>query len=773
MQKAGVVSPAFCGTTGVFMDGKKIIREPMNDMEAVYIIEDSGEVSFALIPKGEGELYWDKINPDPLIQISCTGDATCIGFEAGETRHNSGMTMSLRYSFQVIEETKEGKVITTTVEYPEHIVARHVVIAPHDCCAVRVYTEVENQGKENMMIEALSSVNLSAITPYAADEGRDRLLLHRFRSRWSEEGRHEVRTIEDLLLEPSWANFGVRCEKFGAVGSMPIRGYFPFAGIEDKEAGVMWALSLACSSSWQIEAVRIDKGLNLCAGLADYEFGHWRKLLQSGEEFRTPEAYVTACKTGAGERAVGGTYATGSAGGSSATDSAGDIRPTGCAGGSSATGCAGDHDFAMACDRLLDVQRSKLLPGQRICASAGQGPATGAKKGPDRLPAVFNEYCTTWGKPGEEIIKRLLKVISGKDFDYFVIDAGWYADTVKGWQENMGDWIVAPDLFPSGMKKVVEMIGNAGMKAGIWFELEVVGAASDMVDDTAHLLTRDGKVIISGTRRFWDMRSDWVNDYLGRKVIDFLNENGFKYIKIDYNDTIGIGCDGAESVGEGLRACVNATKEFYKRIREQVPGIAIEVCSSGGHRLEPGFMELADFLSFSDAHEEKEIPVIAADLQKLVLTQKSQIWAVLRKDDDLKRIAYSVCAGMYGVLCISGDVFDLSKEKWDFALRGVSFYKKVSPIIANGFTERFGPFQNSNRALKDYQASVRYGAEGGALVIVHSFAHEGPQKITVPLNGQYEIGDIYENGDHKIAVAGSELTLEFIEPFDAIAVLLA
>ena len=67
-------------------------------------------------------------------------------------------------------------------------------------------------------------------------------------------------------------------------------------------------------------------------------------------------------------------------------------------------------------------------------------------------------------------------------------------------------------------------------------------------------------------------------------------------------------------------------------------------------------------ISFSDAHEEREIPVIAADLQNLILAQKSQIWAVLRKDDEPKRIAYSVCAGMYGVLCISGDVEGLSKD---------------------------------------------------------------------------------------------------------------
>ncbi len=689
---------------------EKQIRIPISDMEAVYLIAPSGQVSFSLLPAGEEGEDFDSIRPDPLIQISAVGDATSIGFAAGETRHNSALTMSMVYESQIIKETEDEKTITTTVRFSGGIKADHIVVASSGSRGVRVYTKIRNVSNEECFIEALSSVNLFGLTPYASDTGRGRLFLHRYRSRWSAEGRHEERSVEDLLLEPSWADFGVRCEKFGCIGSMPVRGYFPFAAIEDRQRNIFWGITLACSSSWQMEAVRIDKGLSLSAGLADYDFGHWRKNLKCGEEFTTPEAYLTSVR----------------------------------------------GDFTTMCDRLLDVQRSNLSEKQRVST----------------LPAIFNEYCTTWGEPGEEVIKKLLSVISGKDFEYFVIDAGWYADSVKGWQDNMGDWKVADDLFPNGIKKAVSMINDAGMKAGIWFELEVVGKDSDKVEDTAHLLTRDGKVIISGTRRFWDMRSEWVENYLTEKVIDFLNDNGFSYIKIDYNDTIGIGCDGSDSPGEGLRSCIEATKAFFRKIRESVPGIAIEVCSSGGHRLEPGFMELADYLSFSDAHEEKEIPVIAADLQNLILAQKSQIWAVLRKEDELKRIAYSVCAAMYGVLCISGDVCDLSLEQWSLARRGVIFYKQASPVIISGVTERFGPFQNSNRDLMDYQAGVRYGENGQVLIIVHSFAHEGVQDIAVPLKGDYKIRDVYEQGSHDIRIEKDSLRLKFEESFDAVAILL-
>lgn len=692
------------------MSKRDIIKITFDDMKAVYLISEDGSIGFSIIPNTDEVDNYDKGRVEPLIQISCTGDSSIPGFAAGETRHNSGLTMSMKYVSQNVENRDGKKIVTTYVRNEKGITAEHILTGDENSRCFIINSRVINNSIDDITIEALSSFCLSGITPYADDEAIDRLSMHRFRSRWSEEGRHEETDIENMLLDASWARFGVRLEKFGSIGSMPVRGYFPFVAIEDREAGVVWAATNACSSSWQIEAVRIDENLSITGGLGDYEYAHWRKNLKPGESFETPKSYITVTK----------------------------------------------GSYENACDRLLDAQRISLLDSQKN----------------DYLPAFFNEYCTTWGEPSEEKITDILSVVSGENFEYFVIDAGWYADSVRGWQDNMGDWIVASDLFPNGLKPVVEKINKAGMKAGIWFELEVVGKDADAVNDTAHLLTRDGKVIISGTRRFWDMRSEWVNDYLTNKVIDFLNTNGFEYIKIDYNDTIGIGCDGADSPGEGLRQSVEATKRFFAKIRECVPGIAIEVCSSGGHRLEPGFMQLADYLSFSDAHEEKEIPVIAADLHRLILPQKSQIWAVLRKNDELKRIAYSVCAGMYGALCISGDVTGLNSEQWNLALEGVGFYKRVSPIIINGITHRFGPFQKTNRQLKDYQASVRYGEKDEALVIVHSYDHEGIQKIEIPLNGNYRILNKYETDNHNIMIAGQSILIEFEESFDAVAVLI-
>ena len=99
------------------------------------------------------------------------------------------------------------------------------------------------------------------------------------------------------------------------------------------------------------------------------------------------------------------------------------------------------------------------------------------------------------------------------------------------------------------------------------------------------------------------MTDPWVQKYLSEVVIGTLKKYGFGYMKMDYNDTIGVGCDGAESLGEGLRRNMEASRKFIEKVKEEIPGIVLENCASGGSKMEPLMMELCSMASFSDAHE--------------------------------------------------------------------------------------------------------------------------------------------------------------------------
>jgi alpha-galactosidase len=692
---------------------KKSSEYKLGDMLIQYYQSEHGQTELCIAPY---ELR-DKIienkecSTDSLVQIKIEGDAAPFGFGNGHTMRNSASVSEFCFKDQRFDENGDSCVIRTILENRRGQRLEHTLTYHKGYPGLKIKTRITNQNEKETALEMLSSFSLGGITPFSREEGTDMLLLHRIRSKWSNEGRKETRTIEELQLEPSWSRWGVQSEKFGQIGSMPVRKYFPFAAIEDKDNQVIWAAQIACPSSWQMEVYRRDQALCFSGGLPDYDFGHWMKKISCDEYFDTPEVYLTVCR-----------------------------------------GTLDD-----ACQRLTRMQ-------ERACRFD-------KTKG---LPVLFNEFCTTWGNPSFESICRIVDIISDKDIDYFIIDAGWYADRDQGWENNMGDWDVSSELYPMGMQAAVDKIREAGLKPGIWFEPEIVGKDAQVSKKQDHLLKKHGKVIRAGNRMFWDMRDPWTQEYLADKVIGMLKKYGFEYIKVDYNESIGVGCDGCESLGQGLYKQMLAAQDFLGRIRREIPGILIEICSSGGHRLEPSMMEIGNMASFSDAHEEKEIPIIAANLHRTILPMQSQIWAVIRKNDSNKRIVYSLAATFLGVMCLSGDVFDCSRPQWDLIEEGIQFYRMISPIITQGYSCIYGTEQQSYRCPRGWQGVIRYaGNEEHAVAIIHTFAIRNPVEIALPLKNDYYIQNVFAAGSYSIDTGDKHLKIMVEEGFQAIAVLLA
>ena len=496
-------------------------------------------------------------------EMKLVGDGYAGGFSCGMTMHAS-QTMERLTRREGTGAFEEG-----TEVFESENGLRLVAEKQKDGEAIRVKTSIHNDSGEEITLEILTSFALKGVS---ADK------IHRMQSFWSAEGKLRTETIEELHLEPSWNRCGLRCEKFGNVGSMPVRKYFPFLALENSQTGEFIAVQLYLASSWQMEILcKEDDSLTITGGIADRDFGQWMKKLAPGETFYAPEAVI-----------------------------------------------AKGNSLLDACDKLVKAQHPLISPMDQ------------------NMDILFNEYCTTWGNPSFENVKKICDKLEGKGIKFLVIDSGWYG--TERWWESVGDWEVNQNRFPGGMKPIADYIRSKGMIPGLWYEMEALAYGCKYFNDPTHLVKKDGVPLTIGGRRFWDMEDPWVIDYLSEKVIGILKEAGFGYLKVDYNDTLGMGCDGAESMGEALRRKVYGSQKFFEKIREEIPGIVIENCSSGGHRLEPSMMQLCSQASFSDAHEIKSIPLIAANVCRVIKPSQSQIWAVLRATDSKERIEYSLIA---------------------------------------------------------------------------------------------------------------------------------
>jgi alpha-galactosidase len=646
---------------------------------------------------------------DSLAQVKLVGSAVS-GYAQGSTMRNSETLASLRYAGQEVL-TGDGLTEVVTSLRSEHGYAcEHHLLYHQGDGALTVQTIFRNKSREVLSLELLASFSLSGLTPFAGDDAPNRLYLHRFRSSWSAEGRHACQSVEELNLERSWATHAVRAERFGQVGSMPTRGYFPFIGVEDRAEAVFWGAQLVWAGSWQMEAYRRDDQLCISGGLADREFGHWLKNVAPGEALASPLAYVATVK--------------------------------------------GDLDEL--CQRLTAMQKQALE-----LAPASE----------KSLPVLANEWCTTWGKPEHQRVVGIADCLKGTGVKYFVIDAGWYRGDGGDWFISQGEWLPNRNLFPNGIAVTAAAIRERGLVPGIWFEFEVVGSQSSLFESMAeHFLKRDGLPVVAGQRHFWDFRDPWVREYLTKKVIAFLREAGFGYIKVDYNDTIGIGVDGAESLGEGLRQHILGVQEFFREMRRELPELVIEVCASGGHRLEPAMLGLASMGSFSDAHETLEIPIIAANLQRLILPQQSQIWAVLHTSDTPQRMTYSLTAGFLGRLCLSGDLDLLDVEQWRLVQSAIRFYEQVAPIIKDGRSHLYQQIGSAWRHPQGAQVVARISEDGSqALIVAHTFAGPLPAEIEISLpDGDWQVLNAFPGISAAVEIMANKLKLKPAGEFEGL-----
>jgi alpha-galactosidase len=300
---------------------------------------------------------------DPLVHVHVAGDPYPGGFAQGRTLRNSATAQRLAVISHAREQRVDRVMLLTELRAENDLQCRHELTVDPATGTVAVQITVRNSTAQPMILEHLGAFSLSGLTPFASDDAPGLLWVHRFRSAWSAEGRHETRRVEELLLERSWTGHGVRSERFGQVGSLPVNGWFPFVGLEDRGAGVTWAAQLAAPGTWHLEVYRRADQLALAGGGADQLAGEWRHNLASGESFAAPPAFLTAV--------------------------------------------AGSIDEA--CDRLLGAARQRANPPD----------------GEEKLPVIFNEWCTSWGHPTHDSLVALADLLAGTGVRYLVIDDGW------------------------------------------------------------------------------------------------------------------------------------------------------------------------------------------------------------------------------------------------------------------------------------------------------------------------------------------------------------
>lgn len=593
----------------------------------------------------------------------------------------SESTKRLKFESQKVLTEKEYTEVITVVKADEGYGAVHRLRNYNGENGFEVTSEFFNNTGDEVTLEMLTSANLDNLCMFEFDDGSKDFLYHTFKGGWATEGKHVEQRLSQMNMEKS-SGGSFECEKIGALGSKTVGRYYPYAALEDTENNCTWGIKPKIDSTWQIELSRCGTPISLSAGIGDYKFGHWRKKVPNGGKYISPVAFVAVSRGG-----------------------------------------------------IAEVSNDLAEMDMRAVNSYGE----------NGMPIIFNDWVTHRGNTSHDKLISIAKILKDTDVKYFVVDDGWQ----KG---GVGDWEVDENKFPDGLKVYADEIRKMGMIPGIWMEFECVRERAKRwsPEYDKYYLTKDGIPINnaacnSGQTKFLDFRKKEVMEYLDNVVIKFLRENNIGYIKVDYNANIGLGCDGSDSLGDGLIEQMNGVYEFFVRIKEQIPGIIIENCSTGGSRLGSRIMSATAMSSYSDCIDSIEVPAIAANMHYLIHPVQNQIWCVLKENFDVAHMHYVISSGFLGRLCWSGNIDRLFDWQVDMLKGAEKFYEKVKDIIRAGRSLIYRTNFINNRKPQGTQAVVRYSKDKNRVLVVSHF-FENAKELIVNLDGNYEITDsLYDN----------------------------
>jgi alpha-galactosidase len=350
-----------------------------------------------------------------------------------------------------------------------------------------------------------------------------------------------------------------------------------------------------------------------------------------------------------------------------------------------------------------------------------------------RCSVIFNDYMNClWGDPTEAKELPMIAAAAKAGCEYFVIDAGWYADLHEDWSQTIGAWQPSPSRWPHGLKFVLDQTRKAGMIPGLWLEPEVAGAKSALAHKPDNwFLMRHGKRVFKNSRLLLDFRNPEVRSYLDEVMARLVNEYGVGYIKMDYNaDTLQGTETNADSFGQGLLDHNRAHLAWLEGILNRYPDLVIENCGSGGGRADYAMLSRLQLQSMTDQENYLKLPAILVGASAAVLPEQLAIWSYPLANADADQASFNMVTAMMCRIHQSGRLDSLSPQAYAQVTEGIRIYKEVLRKHIPAAVP-FYPLGTSD--VTNREAPLALGMRSPEQTLLAAWRIDGPSVTRAPL----------------------------------------
>ncbi len=197
------------------------------------------------------------------------------------------------------------------------------------------------------------------------------------------------------------------------------------------------------------------------------------------------------------------------------------------------------------------------------------------------------------GTTEEQVIQNVKNIPEEWTYslDYAWVDAGWYPLN-ESWSNSLGNWYADPERFPDGLGEISELLEERGMGLLLWYEIERCCEGSEVYKE---LVKHDEWIIINED----DVYTNYVNfankeclEYITNLMLESIRYNGVKCFRSDHNYVLLPFWEEADKMWEDNRKGITENHyvtnlyKFFDTLLEEIPGLTIDNCASGGKRLD-------------------------------------------------------------------------------------------------------------------------------------------------------------------------------------------
>jgi alpha-galactosidase len=215
-------------------------------------------------------------------------------------------------------------------------------------------------------------------------------------------------------------------------------------------------------------------------------------------------------------------------------------------------------------------------------------------------PILLNSWEGAYFDFDEKVLGNMMDGLVDMGGEMFVLDDGWFGENEFARNNifsGLGDWKVNRKKLPHGLEDLIKQAEQRNLAFGIWFEPEMTNPESQLfIEHPEWVINQpERENILYRQQLVLDLSNPQVQTHVYESVANLLNQHpGISYIKWDCNRSLtNLGSQylSKDNQSHLWYDYVQGLYSVYQKISNNFPQVILQVCASGGGRIDFGALK--------------------------------------------------------------------------------------------------------------------------------------------------------------------------------------